>query len=85
MVRRYASHYICLSPDHYLRQHVVETIDGQAGKVYPLEGEPEDVEWLPGVIALAEDPDGIVRAYHFYPYDFTALRPVDETQRRQLP
>lgn len=84
-MKRYAAHYVFLPEAGYLRQHVVEVEDGYAVRVFPLEGEPEDVEWLPGVISLfPEGSEGGLVPYLLYPFDFKAMQPVAGTRRRRL-
>lgn len=51
-IRRYASHYLWVPGEGYLRQQVVEVRGCRAVRHYPLPGEVEGVEWLPGVIVL---------------------------------
>lgn len=51
-MKRYASHYLFLPGHGYLKQFSVETEDGRIARIYPLSGEAEDTEWLPGVIVL---------------------------------
>lgn len=105
MKHRYAAHYVYLSGCGYLKKHGIEVIDGHVTRIFSLVEEIEDTEWLPGVIALLEEPldgDAIpvylnavpsdlerrfssLRVYHFFPFDFTLMRPVSETLRRQLP
>lgn len=53
-MKRFASHYVLIPAEGYLKQQVVE-VDGNdrtVCNVFPLTGEPESVEWMPGVIAL---------------------------------
>lgn len=85
MTKRYASHYVFLPEAGYLRQHVVEVEDGYVVRVFPLEGETEDVEWLPGVISLFPEGSGggLVPCW-LYPFDFKAMQPVAGTRRRRL-
>lgn len=54
MTRRYASHYILIPGHGFLKQAVAETSAGTV-RVFPLEGETEDVEWLPGILVCAEE------------------------------
>ncbi|WP_300813464.1 hypothetical protein [uncultured Bacteroides sp.] len=84
--RRYAAHYLRLPDSHFLRQHVVEVENGCVVRMFPLNEEIEDVEWLPGLIALeTSNEDGVPIPYYYYPFDFTLMQPVAGTQRRQLP
>ena len=54
MKRRFASHFLYVAGYGYLRMHVVEVEDGVPVAIYPLSGETEATEWLPGVIALLD-------------------------------
>lgn len=84
-MKRYAAHYVYLPDKGYLKQHVVEVEQGVVVKVFPLEGEMENVEWFPGVIILsAEGEAGQYTASLYYPFDFIAMRPAAGTQRRLL-
>ena len=70
-MKRFASHYLFLPGYGYLKQYVVEVDQGYAVRIFPLKEEVEDVEWLPGVIALfPEGPDGELASYLYYPFDF---------------
>lgn len=83
---RYAAHRVLLPTGEVRRQHVVHTDGhGRVCEVYPLEGEPARVEWLPGAIELYIDEQGDLRARHCQPYDLIGLQPVAETRRRPLP
>lgn len=98
-MNRYASHYLQIAPDTFLRQQVVEVVEGRVVRHFPLTTEVEDVVWMPGVIALereeecpskpsADHPDDAtvgLTPYIYYPFDFTAMRPVAATRRRRLP
>ena len=114
-MNRYASHYLQIAPDTFLRQQVVEVVEGRVVRHFPLTTEVEDVVWMPGVIALereeecpskspADHPDDATAGlpddatadlpddatvgltpYIYYPFDFTAMRPVAATRRRRLP
>ena len=76
-MKRFASHYLFLPGYGYLKQYVVEVDQGYAVRIFPLKEEVEDVEWLPGVIALfPEGPDGELASYLYYPFDFNAMQPV---------
>ncbi|MDR0892044.1 MAG: hypothetical protein LBN24_05470 [Mediterranea sp.] len=56
-LKRYASHYLMLPGIGYLKRQVVELSEkGTVERIFPLEGELESVEWLPGVIALLPEP-----------------------------
>lgn len=52
MIKRYASHYILIPDCGFLKQAVAETSAGTI-RLFPLEGETEDVEWLPGILVCA--------------------------------
>ncbi len=80
-MRRYASHYVHVPGRGYLRNHVVEVEVGRMLRVFPLEGEMADTQWLPGVLWVEEDG----QVFHCYPFDFTSFQPVAGTRRRQLP
>lgn len=54
-MKRFAAHFIFLPGHGYLKQHVVEVVEGQAISVFPLTEEIESAEWLPGVIALLSE------------------------------
>ena len=84
-MKRFASHYLFLPGYGYLKQYVVEVDQGYAVRIFPLKEEVEDVEWLPGVIALfPEGPDGELASYLYYPFDFNAMHPVAGTRHRPL-
>lgn len=52
-MKRFASHFVFLPAyGGYLKQYAVETEGGIAVRLFPLTEEVEDVEWLPGAIAL---------------------------------
>lgn len=106
-MNRYASHYLQIAPDTFLRQQVVEVVEGRVVRHFPLTTEVEDVVWMPGVIALereeecptkpsadlpddataglSDDATASLTPYIYYPFDFTAMRPVAATRRRRLP
>ena len=120
-MKRYAAHYLQTPAGTFLRQQVVEVVDGHVLRYFPLTAEVEDVVWMPGVIVLepaegqqtlqagpthATETPGTPSAPHtpspatdeldngqasplipyiYYPFDFTAMRPVAATRRRQLP
>ncbi len=54
-MRRFASHYVYLPENGFLKQYVVELEAGYAIRLFPLTEEIESVEWLPGVIVLISD------------------------------
>jgi hypothetical protein len=120
-LKRYASHYLMLPGIGYLKRQVVELSErGTVERIFPLEGELESVEWLPGVIALLPEPgdstppddslvfslatinqDDITACVNqwwklvervgtnfvaclYAPFDFTAMQPVGEIQRKLL-
>ena len=49
---RYAAHYVYLPDYGFLKQHVVEMLDGHVIALFPLTSEIENTEWQPGVIVL---------------------------------
>lgn len=52
-MKRFASHFVFLPAyGGYLKQYAVETEGGIAVRLFSLTEEMEDVEWLPGAIAL---------------------------------
>lgn len=53
MIKRYASHYLCLPTKEIYRQYIVEVEDGVVKSYYPLEGEIHSVNWLGGIIVLS--------------------------------
>lgn len=86
IVHRYASHYLHVPDQGYLRMQIVEVVDGYVRAVTPFEGnEVAHVEWCPGVIMLEWDArhEGYI-PFACYPFDFTAMQVVGETQRRRL-
>ncbi|MBC8594486.1 hypothetical protein H8744_14825 [Oscillospiraceae bacterium N12] len=83
-MKRFASHYLYIPEKGYLKQFVIEMEEEFVAKFFPLTEEIESVEWMPGVIELIPDR-GSFRAYLLYPFDFTSMQPVAETQRKQLP
>lgn len=82
-MKRYASPYLYVPDEGYLRQQVIETENGCVINYYPLREESEEVVWLPGLIELAGEKD-CRHAFHNYPFDFSAMRAVDGTQRTPL-
>lgn len=85
-MNRYASHYLYIPGQGYLKRHVVEVEKGCVVRIFPLSTEMGGLSWFPGVIALW--PDGENNAfvpYLYYPFDFTNMLPVAGTRRRQLP
>ena len=51
-MNRYAAHYLQTPAGTFLRQQVVEVVDGYVLRYFPLTTEVEDVVWMPGVIVL---------------------------------
>lgn len=49
---RYAAHYVYLPDYGFLKQHVVEMLDGHVTALFSLTSEVENTEWQPGVIVL---------------------------------
>ena len=83
-MKRFSSHYIITTNLEYLKQHVIELNDsGEVINIFPLTEELESIEWLPGAIEL-KNIDNRIIAFHYFPYNFTLMKPVDETLRRQL-
>lgn len=80
MKHYYASHYLYVQGQGFLRQQVVETEDGHVLRFYALKGEMPHVEWYPGVLRI--DADGTLS--HYFPFDFKTMQPVSETRRTQL-
>ena len=56
-MKRYAAHYLFLPGTGFLKQFVVEMVNEQLTRVFPLEEEVENTEWLPGVIALLTEEE----------------------------
>ena len=82
-MKKYASHYVITIDNQYLKQYIVKISNAQVVELLPLTEEVESVEWLPGVIQL-EWRDNKIIAYHLFPFDFTLMQSVVETQRKQL-
>lgn len=83
--RHIASHYLFLPGYGYFKFHAVELENGYVRRFFPLHSELENVEWMPGVIALFPDGElGEWIAYLYYPFDFISMQSVAGTQRRQL-
>ncbi len=82
-MKRFASHYVITVDGEHLKQYVVELENEEVVRYFPLLEETESTEWLPGVIELKKNGKHIV-AYHLYPFDFILMKPVGETQRKQL-
>lgn len=83
-MKRYASHYLFHPERGYLKQYAIEVEEGHVARIFPLSEEIEGTEWLPGVIVLHREPDDSLAPFLLYPFDFTTMQPVAETQRRQL-
>lgn len=86
MLKRYASHVLIHPCLGCMKQQVVELEDGRFLYAYPLTEELEDVEWLPGAIVVQPNAGSgeYLVVWHYYPFDLTTMRPVDETRRRLL-
>ena len=83
--RLIASHFLFLPGYGYLKMHAVEIDDGQVCRIFPLEGETEDTEWMPGVIALFPDGErGEWFAYLYAPFNVVSMQSVAGTRRRRL-
>lgn len=83
-MKRFASHYLLTPRSGFLKQQVVELEEGCVMRFFSLTEEAESVEWMPGVILLEEEEGGSLAAFWLYPFDFTTMQPVAETQRKQL-
>ncbi|MEG0887554.1 MULTISPECIES: hypothetical protein [Bacteroides] len=84
-MKRFASHYLFVPDMGFLKQYVVELDEGRVVRYFPLTEEIESVEWMPGVIVLStEKAEKYFSAFLLFPFDFTTMQPVAETQRRQL-
>lgn len=84
MKRRFASHYLITTDGDYLKYYIVELDNNCVMNYFPMQDETEAVEWIPGVIELKKEKDKTI-AFHLFPFDFISMKPVGETQRRQLP
>lgn len=82
-MKRYASHFVILPEQDYLKQHVVELENGYVVNVFPLTEELEDIEWLPGAIYLAQTEGGLTATY-VPDFDITTMQPAAGTRRKQL-
>ena len=82
-IKRYCSNYLITVDKQFLKQQIVELMDGTVINYYPLIHEVESVEWLPGVIEL-NSVNQTITAHLLFPYDFILRKPVGETQRIQL-
>lgn len=83
-MKRYASHFLFLPEQGYLKQYMVEVENGLVVNMFPLTEEVENVEWLPGAIFLTREEGGLSATY-FSHFDFTTMRPVAGTPHRLLP
>lgn len=54
-MKRYASHYIFIATEGYLRQGVVEMDEGRIIRLFPLTEEIENTEWLSGAILICPE------------------------------
>lgn len=54
-MKRFASHYLFLPENGFLKQYVVELDGERVIRLFPLTEEIESVEWLPGVIVLTNE------------------------------
>lgn len=73
-MKRYASHRLCIAGKGFLpHRYVVETEEGRVSRLFPLEGEPEDTEWLPGALLLLPEnqiaslPECLEQSARFFP------------------
>ena len=62
--RRIASNEVETPEGRCLRQQVIELTDGVVSRLYPLERELANTEWLRGRLILRKDSDDSVRAYY---------------------
>ena len=84
-IRKVSSHYLRLPDGTYLHQQVVELCDGKVVTHYDLDGEQENIEWLPGgVIELVQNTESVTIAFFLSPFNFIDMKPVDGTRRIQL-
>ena len=84
-MKRFASHYLFVPESGFLKQYEVELEEERVVRFFPLTEEIESVEWMPGVIVLSkEKAEDLFSAFILYPFDFTTMQPVAETQRKQL-
>lgn len=81
-MNRYASHYLYVPEVGFLKHHAVEVEAGRVVRYFALNDEHEDTQWLPGIIEITSTETMV--AFHLFPFDFTEMKPVDETRRRQL-
>lgn len=52
-MKRFAAHYLFLPSIGFIKQYVVEIMEGGSVQhIFPLTEEIESIEWMPGVIAL---------------------------------
>ena len=90
-MKRYASHFLFLPEYGYLKQHVIEMEEEHVFSISPLTEESEESDFfdksddtLSAVPQSIEKELPFLIPYLFYPFDFTTMRPVAETRRRQL-
>lgn len=80
---RYASHFLYLSPDNYLKQYVVELREGCVYRIFPLKEEIESTCWIGDTIILSAstivtgsvsvDADGYIKSeVSIYAYQVSA-------------
>ena len=62
--RRIASNEVVTPEGQCLKQQVVELTDGVVSRLYPLEMEQANTEWLRGRLVLRKDSGDSVRAYY---------------------
>ncbi len=85
MTRKFASNYVFVPGQGFLRLCGVTVEDGYVVRVFRLAEETESVEWHPGVIVLREEESGKpCHPYLYYPFDFTRMQPVAGTRCRRL-
>ena len=52
-MKRFAAHYLFFPGIGYIKQYVVEIMEGGSVQhIFPLTEEIKSIEWMPGVIAL---------------------------------
>ena len=83
---RYAAHYLYTPSSGYLKRYGVEMEGERLVRIFPVDGEMERTEWLPGVIRLEWSAKGRRwEVWHDYPFNFAEMKPAAGTRRRRLP
>ena len=62
--RRIASNEVVTPEGQCLKQQVVELSDGVVSRLYPLETEQANTEWLQGRLVLRKDNDDLIRVFY---------------------